>query len=357
MEAVRVHRAHCRRLLVLLASCAAVSACVTSDDPASGSVVALFRAPVHPISEAVAPRFQTAWYAAREPVSYAKVGVARWADRPSEWRFGAWVSHLFAGRSAAPRPPVALAALDSGLPVPSLVNVTDMATYRTITVRVDQKAELNGDLIELPRELAQAFGAGPHRPLLVRVRYQAPVLAYREPPTLGQAVALALRGPAGAPGVELAAGAAPEAAPAPPAIAAAPAASVPERPAASSAAPARLTLAALRPELPPPRPGAPPRRVLAPARPFVIEAGAFASLANARRAVSLLAPTGEASIIPARSHGLILYRVVLAGPTTPDAAEALRARIAPLGFADARILRPGPWPDSERPPVVGAAFP
>jgi hypothetical protein len=332
MQAFRLRRAHCRRVLVLLASCAIASGCVSSDDPAVGALVAVFRGPPHPMSEAVAPGLQTAWYQRREPVRYAKVGLATWSEPPSEWRFAVWISHLFGRNSARPEPPIALGALDSGLPTPSIVTVTDLATYRTITVRVDQKAVLPG-LIELPSELAEALGAAPDKPLRVRVRYAGPVLAYRAPPTLGQVLVLALRGPAGPPAVALAAET--TAAPAATARPTTPEviATAPAPPQAIQPDPARLILAALRPELPPPP-------IEASDRSFGVQAGAFASLANARRAVSLLAVTGRASIIPARGRGFVIYRVVLEGPVTAEAAEALRARVARTGFPDAQVLAP-----------------
>jgi hypothetical protein len=69
-----------------------------------------------------------------------------------------------------------------------------------------------------------------------------------------------------------------------------------------------------------------------------VQAGAFASRANAQRAADRLGPAGAATIEPLRRDGITLYRVIVAGPAGPDAAERLRAQVAQTGFPDARPL-------------------
>jgi rare lipoprotein A len=72
--------------------------------------------------------------------------------------------------------------------------------------------------------------------------------------------------------------------------------------------------------------------------PLRVQAGAFSSEANAQRAVSQLAPAGQASIEPLQRDGTTLYRVVIPAPDDEVAAYALRDRVAQIGFADARVL-------------------
>jgi len=70
-----------------------------------------------------------------------------------------------------------------------------------------------------------------------------------------------------------------------------------------------------------------------------IQAGAFASQANAQRAVSQLSSAGAASIEPIERGGTTLYRVVLPAPADEAAAYALRDRVAQIGFAEARVVQ------------------
>ncbi|HEX3699063.1 MAG TPA: SPOR domain-containing protein [Phenylobacterium sp.] len=319
------------------AAVALLSACATSGPDAAGGPAALFRARIGDTSEAVAPGLRSAWYVQRQPIQYAKVGVASWRPAASNHSFSAWVARLFHRRGAAAVPPTAVVAMNVALPVPSLVQVTNLRTFQTITVRVDDKARLGDQIIRLPPEVAQGLGAEPGKPLMVRMRYSAPVLAYRQPPTLRYALlGRAPRNPAAplaAPTAFAAQArrAAPAAAPAPASIVVAQLAPPP--------APAPRPALALRPSLG----GAPqPLRGEMSAAPhgFRVQAGAFAQYANAARAVSLLAHAGDAVIVPVKRGELTLYRVVLSGPRDAAGAERLRSRVAEAGFADARLIRP-----------------
>jgi len=69
-----------------------------------------------------------------------------------------------------------------------------------------------------------------------------------------------------------------------------------------------------------------------------VQAGAFASQANAERAVAQLAAAGPAIIEPLQRDGLTLYRVVLPAPADETAAYALRDRVAQFGFVEARVV-------------------
>lgn len=304
----------------LAAALGTVAACATSGAEGAGGPAALFRGQIGHASAAVAPALSAGWYVKHGPVLFAKAGTASWRQAPSR-DLGAWLRRLFGEHSTPSAMPVAVAALGLDLPAPALVQVTSLATYRTITVRVDDKARLGDAIIRLPAETAEALGADPGQPLQVRVRYLAPVHAYLEPPTLRYALRGAMRRMPGEP--------------APVLLAAAP------QPAVVLVADREppATAAALRP---PPAVDFGPdlRGELAPAGGRQLQAGAFARRANAERALIRLAPAGRADILPLKRGNQTLYRVVLAAPSDAAAAERLRARVAAIGFSEAQVIQP-----------------
>lgn len=337
MDAARVRLTRLGLAAGLMATVGSVAACASSGSDGAGGPAALFRAPVGRASDAVAPGLRSAWYVQRGAVQYAKVGVASWRPARSSG-FGAWMARLLRRDSAESALPIAVAALGSDLPAPALVQVTNLETYRTITVRVDDKARLHGSIILLPTETAQALGADPARPLSVRLRYLAPVHAYEEPPTLRYALRGAIRrAPHEEPTLFAQAKAQPFVEP-----------SAPTAPPKAAEPPAIVRIAEVeKPPAPPPRPTLPrevePRlrgEAPLPAHRFRIQAGAFAQWANAERAVGLLSPAGAAEIVPLKRGDLTLYRVVLPAPSDKAGAERLRDRVAEIGFSDAEVIQP-----------------
>ncbi|THD80568.1 MAG: hypothetical protein E7812_07515 [Phenylobacterium sp.] len=318
----------------VLAALASLAACATSG-PGPGGPAALFRTQASGVSEAVAPGLSSAWYVQRLPIQFAQVGVAGW--RSAGGGLGAWLSRLIGHRGGHATPPTAVAALGLKLPAPSLVQVTNLATYKTITVRIEDKARMAGRIILLPPEAAQALGAEPGRPLSVRLRYLAPTLAYNQPPTLRYA----LLGPDSVgPGAAAPAAFALQTVETPAVAAVAPITAVPQRLAELSPPPTLELRPALATETPAPLPLR-LRGEFAPAtRAFRIEAAAFADFANARRAVNRLAPAGQAAIVPVRRGAQTFYRVLLVGPRDGAAAERLRLRVTQAGFDDARLIQP-----------------
>jgi rare lipoprotein A len=243
-----------------------------------------------------------------------------------------------------------VAGANLGLPVPSRVQVTNVATGAVITVRIDDKAPIGDAIVRLSPDAAKGLGADPGKPLLVRMRYLAPVIAYNERPTLRYALG---GGPRRAPATAqppaataFAAQAKPApvppaplvAAPAPPARVLAAAAPPRPQPAVIRMAEVHPAAPALRPMIAAPAPKAAEARAAAGA--FRVQAGAFANLDNAHRAVSRLEPAGGATIEPIKRGALVLYRVIVPGPKDPRSAERLRARVAQIGFSDARVLQP-----------------
>ncbi|HEV2532003.1 SPOR domain-containing protein [Phenylobacterium sp.] len=322
-----------RSALTVVAGCVLLAACATSQ-PEGGGAAALFKAQIGDISGGVAPGPHSVWYVQRQPVAYVKMGFATW--QPERHGLRAWWSRHFGrhptGKGAET---TGVASANLGLPVPSRVQVTNVAGGEVITVRIDDKAPMGDGILRLSPEAAKALGADPGKPLLIRMRYLAPVVAYNERPTLRYALRGAPRRlPAAvqpaAPTVL--AQARPSPAPTPPPVAA-----PPEIIRVADSHPAAL---ALRPLHAAPEPKAQPAAPAATMHAFRVQAGAFASLANAHHAVSMLQPAGAAVIEPVSRGAETLYRVIVPGPRDAGSAERLRARVAQIGFSDARLIRP-----------------
>jgi len=271
------------------------------------------------------------WYVPREQPNYDQTGVASWYGEQFNMK----------ATANGERFDMAIAsAAHTTLPLPSMVEVTNLDNGRTLVVRVNDRGPFVGDrIIDLSREAARRLGYEAKGLARVRVRYVGPApllgsdggLRYanakpyptRMPPAV---TATAAPLAAGAdPVMELATAmprAAPVAAPItsetlPPLIGSEiSSAPIPPAPAVAVNAGPIPTTSALR-----------------------VQAGAFSSEINAQRAVSQLATTGTASIEPVQRDGLTLYRVVMAAPEDEAAAYALRDRVAEIGFADARVVR------------------
>lgn len=221
---------------------------------------------------------------------YDETGVASWYGYESGRRTSNGEAFTLEGLTAAHRT----------LPIPSLLEVTNLATGARVTVRLNDRGPfVEGRLIDLSHEAARrlgVLGAGSAR---VRVRYL---------------------GPADAGGPVMVAGAPP-----------------PERPARRprpEPEPEPLDALQLVSDLPD-APVAYPR--LARGEGAVVQAAAFADPDRAQAAVERLEEVGACRVEPlARGEGGSLYRVVLRGEAGEGAR--LRAAAAALGFPDARIV-------------------
>lgn len=308
------------RIAGLAAACLAVTACSTAQPgpPTGAGVRGLFRA-----GGSSYPTGGGSWYSPAQAPHFSKTGTAAWHGQPARKRgVGAWFARVFKrGKAAAATPmPAAVIAADAPLAIPSIVTVTNLQTYVTVQVRVEQRAPLSGALISLHRDTAAALGLELGKPVQVRVRYAGPVVAYRERPDLRHA----LRKP-GKRDVQLAAAAAakPESTPTP----AMPA--PPPAPAAPIVVAAAETPVRLRP----------PIRLPTQLVSWRIQAGAFAERRNAERAVAMLKTAGPAALEVVQSGERTLYRVSLLAPADAGRAEALRQKVVKAGFADARLVR------------------
>lgn len=71
---------------------------------------------------------------------------------------------------------------------------------------------------------------------------------------------------------------------------------------------------------------------------FAVQAGAFGDRERAQRAAERLGSAGRAEVSVAERDGRRLWRVTLPA-VGPAAAEAMRGQVVALGFADARVVR------------------
>ncbi|HTV87627.1 MAG TPA: septal ring lytic transglycosylase RlpA family protein [Stellaceae bacterium] len=268
-----------------------------------------------------------------------------------------------------------LTAAHKTLPLPSVVEVTNLQNGRALTLRVNDRGPFIGDrLIDVSRRAAQLLGFERTGTAPVRVRIlKEPSIEVAEAAMLGEMGPVAVADAQQAQPVQLAAAAPPPVVRPPVEIAAAPPAqpaplqqvTPPPLPQEAAPPPRREFAAALpRREFA----ATPPRRdywpsLIAPAeaatlyprrrpprlarraasppagfRRIFIQAGAFSVPGNARWVRAQIARLGSTEIVPGRSHGVALYQVRL-GPVRSD-AEALRLLSAVLdrGFAGARLV-------------------
>lgn len=246
------------------------------------------------------------WYVPREQPDYDQVGIASWYGQQF---------HLKATANGETFDMNAVSAAHTTLPLPSIVEVTNLENGRRIQVRVNDRGPFVGNrIIDLSREAARELGYERQGVAKVRVRYIGPA------PLLGRDA-----------GVRYASAPPPRA----------PAAVEPQpRVQFTAATPAEA--AAIRMQVLPSLPSAPARvavQAVDVTGPLRVQAGAFTSEINAERAVSRLAMAGHAYIEPYSRDGAVLYRVLLYAPADEAQAHALRDRVAQIGFADARVVR------------------
>ncbi len=320
-----------RGLAVAFFGCAVLAACATPQprlaihqSPSSGNGSRPYSGPPPPGSTTGLRgtekpyEIKGVWYYPKADPDYDEKGI------------GSWYGEQFHNRRTANGEIFDMdmpSAAHKTLPLPSIVEVTNLDNGRKMQVRVNDRGPFVGDrVIDLSKAAAEQLGYGRAGIAHVRVRYIGPA---------GKATPFEQRRQ-----VASAAPSFPRDEPPPP-----------KRTYAGGLPPAQ---AAYDPP-PPPKlaepdyvPSAPPSSApLVPAEPapvlasgYRIQAGSFASRDNAERAAARLGGAGQASIEPIQRSQGVLYRVVVnAGP---DEAQAfgVRDHVAALGFSDATVLRP-----------------
>jgi rare lipoprotein A len=208
------------------------------------------------------------WYHPAEQPGYDETGQASWYGDQHHGRPTA-TGELF--------DQYALTAAHKTLPLPGLVEVTNLANGRSVVVRINDRGPfVDGRIIDLSRGAADALGMLQQGVGEVRVRYVGPA------PRLGSAQPLSY---------------AATVAPAPPA----------------------------------PGPTAPSE-----SGSYWIQAGSFAERGNARRLADRL---GERAIVDRVQQGdSVLYRVLIGPWPDPNAAEQARQAVVARGYADALLI-------------------
>lgn len=304
------HARCARRMALIAAAAASLAACATVDKtpapkPSAGG------------GYKVGKPYQVGgvWYVPREQPDYNEVGIASWYGD---------AFHLKTTANGEIFDMNAMTAAHTTLPLPSMVEVTNLSNGRKVRVRVNDRGPFAGNrIIDLSREAARQLGVERQGLAKVRVRYVGPA------PLLGRdaGVRVARAKPVAPQPVQMA-----RAAPPPPRRTPAP-----TRPDRRYDEQAAFTSA----------PVAAPRRLqIIPAMPaaagpaYRIQAGAFSEEARARRAAARLSGMGDAVVEPVERNGVTLYRVVLSGPQDELQAYNLRQRVADAGFGDARVTGP-----------------
>jgi rare lipoprotein A len=292
-----------------------------------------------------------AWYYPAEDLSYEETGIA------------SWYGEKFHGRDTANGEVFDLNSLTAAhrtLPMPSIVQVTNLENGRTMQLRVNDRGPFaRGRIIDLSRRSAQLLGFEQQGTAKVRVRILAPesiqvaTIARQNGADTGRALAEAP--PAAAPREVVVAQALPPpgaAVPAPPPAptsmqpsappnaitysrkpgAGAPSAPVPPAPSAPSLT-AQLASAAE----PPPLSDNVSVVPIAPTQ-IWIQAGAFATRENLSRAQARLAAVGPVRVTETRVSGMTVSRVRVGPAANVEDADRLLARVVESGFAEARIV-------------------
>ena len=228
-------------------------------------------------------------YTPREQPNYDEVGMA------------SWYGPQFHNRSTSNGETFdmdAITAAHRTLPLPSIVEVTNLDNNRTLRVRVNDRGPfVQGRIIDLSRGAARALGYEGRGLTRVRVRYIGPAA-----PALGDDLRMAR------------ATLPPERRTERPAWVAPPAPVQASPPGFANAAPASTS------------------------GPLRVQVGAFSTRLNAERAAGQASQAGLATIEPVERDGVTLYRVTLGPADGAMAAQALRDRAAGAGFPAARII-------------------
>lgn len=208
------------------------------------------------------------WYVPTAEPGYAETGSASWYGADYHGRRTA-SGEVFDAE--------ALTAAHPTLPIPSLVQVTNLENGREVIVRVNDRGPFHaGRLIDVSRRTAEVLGFEQAGQARVHVRYLGPA---------------------------------------------------PKRVDANGGDVAAPPVSATPSETPPAAAGA-----------YVVQVGAFSSPVNAERARVVASQAGAASVDmrPAAS-GAVLHRVRVGAWTTRAEAEAARATVAGLGFPGAVV--------------------
>ena len=262
------------------------------------------------------------WYYPHTDLSYDETGIA------------SWYGDAFHGKYTANGEVFDLNGLTAAhhtLPLPSIVEVTNLDNGRSLELRVNDRGPFaRGRIIDVSRRAAQLLGFEKQGTAKVHVRILTAETM--------QAQAIARRNGEEAPGqVELV-----QAAPRTP-VASENLTPIPGSLASPNQGTSRPVQLAAAPSAPPQmvEPPLPEKVTIRAAKPnaqIYIQAGAFAQPDNARRVKQRIDGLGSVQITSIRVNGTNLFRVRLGPVSSVEEADRLLAKVLATGFGDARIV-------------------
>jgi rare lipoprotein A len=259
------------------------------------------------------------WYYPSDDLTYDETGIASWYGPNFQEKFTA-NGEVFDQN--------AVSAAHKTLPLPCVVQVTNLDNGRTIEVRVNDRGPFVGTrIIDLSRRAAQLLGFEQAGTAKVRVKVLVPEsIQAASIARAGSGAVAAAEAPSAAPRAAIVAEAlsAPNARPGtpPPTASPPPPAAVPSPPVSAAPAPLSESVSIL------------------PVKPshIFIQAGAYASGTNAVRMKEKLEALGPVVVAGARVNGMDIFRVRLGPVATVDEADQLLARAVGVGAIDAKIV-------------------
>ncbi|MGE5146979.1 MAG: septal ring lytic transglycosylase RlpA family protein [Candidatus Eiseniibacteriota bacterium] len=298
--------------IVVIAVALGLAACGTTEAPRSTGV------PGYKIGNPY--QVNGVWYYPSEDFNYDETGIA------------SWYGPGFHGGTTANGEPYdmnAETAAHKTLPMPSLVEVTNLENGRRIQVRINDRGPfVPGRIIDLSRKSAEDLGMQRAGTARVRVRILSEQSLAMKMEALGQSPVQVASASPSTPVAR--ADLAPP--PAPVAMAAEPSGT-------SSSVGAPVHPGAPPASAPPSEPTVPPVTVV-PVKPtnIYIQAGAFSQERNAEKLRNELARLGRAQVMVADVRGKQYYRVRLGPVGSVEEGDRLLAHVISTGHGDARIV-------------------
>jgi rare lipoprotein A len=322
-------------LVVLTAAALALVGCSSSPRKSDGTSRAQ-KAGIYKVGQPY--RIDGNWYYPAEDLNYDETGIA------------SWYGEAFHAKDTANGEVFDLNALTAAhktLPMPSIVQVTNLENGRAIQLRVNDRGPfVRGRIIDVSRRAAQLLGFENQGVAKVRVQIlpaesiqvaaiarQGGVEPARAPLAADKPVA-APRDPVLARALPPGGAAAPEPSPAPPATITY-TRNPGSAPAAAGGPSATAQYASATPA--PPLSDTVSVMPIAPSR-IWIQAGAFATAENLGRAQARLGSVGPLNVTSVKVSGTTIYRVRLGPAANVEEADRILAKVVGSGFPEARIL-------------------
>ena len=282
------------RVLLTLAIACLVAACGGPDFGPTGSGGTVARTP-HPVFKIGQPyQVKGVWYTPEPDYAYDRTGIASWYGQQFQGRYTA-NGEIYDLND--------LSAAHKTLPLPCIVEVTNLSNGRALRLRVNDRGPFaDGRIIDVSRRAAQLLGFAGAGTAEVRVR----VLRNESVAAAEQVIRESGQNPE---------------------ILAAALAHQPSQTMIAHAEPPPVTYASYPQTLSP-----------RPQRHLYVEAGTFYEKQYARRVGSAVSPLGSVAIVTISDRGTPFYRVQLGPFASNREAESARARLVGGGYREARII-------------------